>query len=56
MENSQIAQHMAMLYEKGLYTDSIIHIFGRTFRVHRVSIRTLTINWVRSIRFLSPQL
>jgi len=45
-----------MLYEKGLYTDSVIHIFGRSFRVHRVSTSSYeynSINKFGSIRIKS---
>ncbi len=36
MDHHAVAGHLAALYEKGLWTDTIIRIYGRTLRVHRV--------------------
>jgi hypothetical protein len=37
MDPGLISAHLAGLYEKGMFFDTVINIFGRTFKVHRVS-------------------
>jgi hypothetical protein len=40
MEPAALQAHLLSLFERGQYTDVVIRIFGKTFKVHRV--RTLT--------------